>query len=208
MPTINITKASAGQTTSASTANVAYGTLELVSVGLDEDNIRTEAIQRQHIDGYIVTPKAIQSVNTSTTQAYNSTSYTHVSHGTAMEVAVNRTLNEGDVLRLHANVYITDVTLDGTDTDAGTFKFKWYWNVGSGYVAMDDMENIYSLSVRPEDIAIESVYKNRRLGFSLCYIHQGASVALTNIRVYVALTNSANSITIKQTVLSAIVQIH
>ena len=208
MPTINISKASAGSTTSAGDTNVAYGTIELLSVGFDEDNIRSEAVHRAHLASDVVTPLIDQSTNVSTTQAYTNTSYAHVNHGTAMTVPINRQLNEGDVVRCHANVYITDVTLDGTDTDGGMFSFKFYWDIGAGYVPIEDVAYKYSLSVRPEDIATESVYKNRRLGFSLCYIHQGTAITPTNIRVYVALTNSANSITIKQTVLNVIIQQH
>jgi len=209
MSIIEITRPSVGSVTNATTTNTIYSTLAAATTSLDDANLRTEACTRAHFVASSVTSFTGQSSNATTTGTYTgTTAATHISHGTAMTVAVAQTIHEGDVVRMHANVYTTETVLDSSDTDAGQYSFKFYWDIGAGYVAADTAAFTYSISVRPVDIANESIYKNRRHGFSLCYIHSGANISLAGIKVYVQLTNAANSITIKQDILDVIIQRH
>lgn len=204
--TIELTRLNPGTATSASSMNTAFTTLANATGALDTTAIDNNAVTRDHMVADSVLLFAGNSINVSTTGSYNSTSYTLVSHGTDMDVPVNIAIEAGQVVRCHATIFTTTGTQDGTDTDACEFKFKFYWDIGAGYVPMDDMVYRYSYAVRDEtSIGSISVYKNRRVGFSLLYIHSGADVTPVSIQCRIALGNTANSITLKQTVLNVLV---
>jgi len=206
MSAVEITPVSPGGTTSASATNAAYSALATASGAIAADNLARQSITRAHLEDDTFLAFSGNSINVSTTGTYTSTSYTLVSHGTDMDVPVGIAIEDGQVVRCHANVFVTEGTQDGADTDAALFKFKFYWDLGAGYVAMDNITYQYTYAVRDETgLGTISTYKNRRLGFSLLYIHSGASVTPVSIQVRIAMGSAINSVTLKQTGLSVLV---
>lgn len=204
--TIELSRLVPGTTTSASTVNTTFNDLANATGALDNTSIDNNAVTRDHMVADALIRFAGNSINVSTTGSYSNTSYALVNHGTDMDVPVNIAIKAGQVVRCHANLFTTTGTQDGTDTDAAEFKFKFYWDIGAGYVPMDAMTYRYSYAVRDESgLGTISVYKNRRIGFSLLYIHSGADVTPVSIQCRISLTNAANAITLKQTVLNVLV---
>lgn len=204
--TIELSRLNPGTTTSASSVNTAFTDLANATGALDNTAIDNNAVTRDHMVAEALLLFAGNSINVSTTGSYSNTSYALVSHGTDMDVPVAIAVKAGQVIRCHATIFTTTGTQDGTDTDGCEFKFKFYWDIGAGYVPMDTMTYRYSYAVRDEtSIGAISVYKNRRIGFSLLYIHSGADVTPVSIQCHIALTNAANAITLKQTVLNVLV---
>lgn len=203
---IELSKVKAGDTTSAATTNTLFTTLANATGALDNDSLDNNAVTRAHLVDDCILLFSGNSINVSTTGSYNNTSYALVSHGTDMDVPVALAIADGQVVRCHATIFTTTGTQDGTDTDGCEFKFKFYWDIGAGYVPIDSMEYRYSYAARDETgLGSISVYKNRRIGFSLLHIHSGASVTPVSIQCRISLTNAANSITLKQTVLNVLV---
>lgn len=201
-----------GSTTSATDVNTDYTNIAAETGDITSDSIRTGGVTRKHLAptesfGPAVTWWDVceESVAAKT---YNNTSYALVDHGTDMQLTVGEVLHENDSLRIQANVYMQSGVLDSSTTDAAEFSFQFYWDIGAGYVPIEAMEYQYSYSCRPIGVDAESVYKNRRLGFSHVYIHSGANVTITGIQCRVKVTNAANSVTLAQDIMFSFITRH
>jgi hypothetical protein len=202
-----------GKTTSATDLNADYTAIATESGNVTTDSIRTGGINRVHLAptesfGPALTWWDVQTEASGATKTYNNTSYALIDHGTDMQIAVGETLHEGDTLRIQANVFMTDGVLDSLSTDAAEFSFAFYWDIGTGYGIINSLEFRYSYSCRDPDVAAESVYKNRRMGFSFIYIHTGADISVTGLQCRVKVTDALNSVTLREDNMFAIIHRH
>lgn len=201
MPFPAITYKKEGVVASATTVNNEYTAIANETAAIDSENLRTEALTRAHFTslapstGYWVAQE-----NSGTTGVYTNAAYALVAHGTQMRLVVNNTLGTGDVLRLHANTYITTCVIDGADTTPLEFRFCWFWDIGAGYVQIDNMEHPYGGAVKAYAAPSPNLIKNRRMGFSHVYVNAGAPVNILNIELRVKVINpgAAGTITLRE----------
>lgn len=207
MASVELTPFKAGTTITHTAVNASYSTLAAATGAINDDNLASNAVSRAHLVAGTTLLFSDSSVNVASTGTYSSTTYTLVSHGTDMDVPVNIAIADGTVVRCHANLFITTGTQNGADTNAAEFDFKFYWDIGAGYVAMDTMTYRYTYAARDETgLGTVSFYKNRKIGFSLLYIRNGTTVTPASIQVRVSMVSNINSITIGQDSLVVLVQ--
>jgi len=201
-----------GTTTSASQVNTDYSAIATETGNITTDSIRTGGVTRLHFAPTESFGPALtwwDTVSESVaTQAYNDENYILIDHGNDMKIIVAETLHEGDTLRIHGGVFTTTGTQDSADTDGAVFKFQFYWDIGAGFVPIEDIEYKYSYACREPGAGTESVYNQRRLGFSNIYIHTGADIIVYSIQCRIAVTNLLNSITLHHTNMFATITRH
>lgn len=191
-----------GTVASATTLNTEYAAIATETGVIDGENIRTEGLTRAHFTslnastGYWVAQE-----NTGNATTYTNSAYAVVGHGIPMRLLVNNQINAGDVVRIHANVYISDCVIDGADTTPLEFRFQFFWDIGAGYVAIDTMEFPYGGAVKAYAAPSPNLIKNRRMGFSYVYVHTGAPITIANIETRVRVLNPGGigTITLRET---------
>ena len=191
-----------GTVADASIVNTEYTAIAAETAALDGDNLRTEALTRAHFAGLDAsTGYYISQENTGNATAYTNAAYALVAHGSQMRLLVNNVVNAGDVVRIHANVYLSDCTIDGADTTPLEFRFQFWWDIGAGYVAIDTMEFPYGGAVKAYAAPAPNLLKNRRMGFSYVYVHTGAPITIQNIETRVKVINPGGigTITLRET---------
>lgn len=201
-----------GTTASASDVNTDYTNIAAETGSITTDSIRTGGVTRLHFAPTEEFGPALTWWNTVSssvaTKTYNDIAYVLVDHGNPMEISDPETVYEGDTLRIHATVFTTTGTQDSTDTDGAVFSFQFYWDIGAGYVPIDNMEYKYSYVCRPPGAGVESVYNQRRLGFSHIYIHTGADIIVYKLQCRITVTRAANNITLHHTHMFAVIHRH
>ena len=187
---IPITHKKAGVIADPSAVNAEYVAIANETGLIDGENLRTEAMTRAHFAGLDAsTGYYITQENTGNATAYTNAAYALVAHGTQMRMIVGNQIDAGDVVRLHANVYLSDCTLDGADTTPLEFRFQFWWDIGAGYVPIDTMEFPFGGAVKAYAAPAPNLLKNRRMGFSYVYIHTGAPITIANIETRVKVIN-------------------
>ena len=115
-----------GETTSAADATAAYSSVETASGSLDQDNTRNEWVSHYHLSYNADITEYAQGIEDAAHgTTYDSAIWVSVDQtpggGAQVILSPAVTLNEGDVMRIHVNTYVTDVTNTNRQTD-----YYWY----------------------------------------------------------------------------------
>jgi hypothetical protein len=209
---ITVKNTKEGTLVDPSLVNSDYTTIATATANIDKDFIRTGGVNRAHLaPAFSYGPSLIwwekQEEATGATGTYNLFAYTAITHGTDMEITANQTIKAGDCLRMQGNIYMTDGTI-GATTDAVEFRLAFFWDIGAGFTIINSMEYRYSFLARPQGVAAESQYKNRRFGFSHIYIHSGADITLSKLQCRVGVMDPLNSVTFRETNMLALLHRH
>lgn len=201
-----------GQLVDPALVNTDYTNIATATNNIDKDFIRTGGVNRAHLApamsyGPALIWYAKQEESSGATGVYNLFAYTAITHGNDMELTANQTIKAGDTLRIHGNIFMTEGST-GEPVTAVEFKLAFFWDIGAGFGIINSMEYRYSYLARNQDVAGESAYKNRRLGFSHIYIHSGADIALSKLQCRVSVADPLNTVTFRETSMFALLQRH
>ena len=223
MPTIqtNIT-VEPGDATNANEINTNNNNIATATQLLDDENTNNEWCSRHHVNFSAISLTDSRVFNSNilmdsgvTQQTVNWNAYQVINLGTDFRHSeINPgdfTLQPGEVIRLHLDINVADITtvVSGSSVGTGagndTYAFRFYYSTdgGNNYLAFN-CESRYSYTILPRD-AVPAPYgpivitnaapyerHRQRCNHTLCFINTGNSaIAYTNIEARVKIENLA-----------------
>ena len=195
-----IWRATAGDKTSASSANNIYGGIQTASTSINEDNTRTEAISRRHLYDLSESPVGTahptfsfcsSKNNPSASQAFNNTVYADIAYGGGTTIALGPiTLKAGEAIRLQGSFNMIECTkgIDGGGANALDTDVYYYAFFGTVNGVLTQLSPSYGYSLLANSGSLNGNYQvdnqsfsdkiqgklivNQREGFSYIYFNK------------------------------------
>ena len=205
-----------GEVTKASDVNNAYSGIATAPGSIDQENTRNEWVSHYHISNVTnITAYAQGKEDVGNNTTYNSATWVDVDQtpggGALISLSPNVTLNEGDIMRIHANVYIEDISLNDRRTDYYWFRFNSNMSI-NGAASADvplGLQWGYSMTNGDRNEAnpyTVDIFEEQREGFSWCHICTNTTELINNVRLQTQIEDALSSYEIKIASLYVIIQ--
>ncbi len=158
---------------------------------LDQHAFADESVGLEQLSDEAIDFEPVSVVNSSTTAtSYSGTSYTDVTHGTALAWSPSTApdFDEGEVIRVAWSQFISHwVDNGGTLSVSNGCKFKVQWNIGAGFVDAPFMtEGIYRAASARSSLSTGDVdQRTRHAAGEGIYIVPSGGVTVSGIKLLV-----------------------
>lgn len=192
MSTVDSNYIEEGDTSSVTIVNTIYTDIETASEDIDDENTRTEWVSLKHMTDNVV-------LIASEPDFPNPVSLTSTTYVAITSDVVAYTLEQGDVLRLHANIGTEENGVGDSTVDDYWFAFFWTRDDGGGPVTEQiGPDHCYSLC-STDEAGGHQQYNYQRHGFSYVYIHTSVTPRdITALEVHGKVENATNTVSIER----------